>query len=130
MSQSVIITLETTTCFRHDCGVVFGMEKEYYDGRVKDHQTFYCPNGHGQHFVGRTELDKAREALASERAFREAAERREQSTQLALRAEKGHVTRLKRRAAAGVCPCCHRSFDALRAHMRIKHPAFAAKRRP
>jgi hypothetical protein len=32
------------------------------------------------------------------------------------------VTRLKNRAAAGLCTCCNRSFQNLRKHMEIKHP--------
>lgn len=39
-------------------------------------------------------------------------------------AYKGQVTRLKNRAAAGMCPCCNRHFTNLERHMGTKHPDF------
>ena len=124
MSQSVTITFEAITCCRDGCGIVFGLEAGYYDRRHNDHGWFHCPNGHPQHYPQKSDLEKARVALQMERDAKEAALQRERSTRLALRAQKGQVTRLRRRAAAGVCPCCHRSFSALRRHMQTKHPEF------
>jgi hypothetical protein len=43
------------------------------------------------------------------------------------RAFKGRVTRLKNRAAAGVCPCCNRTFAQLARHMATKHKGFTAE---
>lgn len=37
---------------------------------------------------------------------------------------KGHATRITKRAKAGVCPCCNRSFENLRRHMASQHPTF------
>lgn len=34
--------------------------------------------------------------------------------------------RLKKRAAAGTCPCCKRSFSNMATHMRKQHPAYVA----
>jgi hypothetical protein len=42
-------------------------------------------------------------------------------------ATKGHLTRTKKRAASGVCPCCRRSFKQLRRHMQNKHPVYLAE---
>lgn len=39
-------------------------------------------------------------------------------------AQRGVLTRLKNRVAAGVCPCCHRSFKQLSEHMKMKHPDY------
>lgn len=39
-------------------------------------------------------------------------------------AARGQVTRLKRRAANGVCPCCTRTFADLKRHMANQHPDF------
>lgn len=44
-----------------------------------------------------------------------------------MHAARGQVTRLKNRAAAGVCPCCNRTFHQLVRHMAAKHPDFAAE---
>lgn len=97
--------------------------------------TFYCAHGHPQHYPeGPTEADKLRaerDRLKQEQAYyedrlrdeREARERAERSTT----ALKGQVTKLKNRAAAGVCPCCTRSFENLKRHMATKHPDFTSE---
>jgi hypothetical protein len=51
---------EEQTC--GDCGCVWGFPKELRAQRLKDGKLFYCPNGHGRHFVlGQTEEDKLRQ---------------------------------------------------------------------
>ncbi len=35
------------------------------------------------------------------------------------------MTKVKKRAANGVCPCCNRTFSDLARHMKAKHPDFA-----
>ena len=42
-------------------------------------------------------------------------------------AAKGQISKLKKRASAGVCPCCNRSFQNLRRHMGNKHPEFVGE---
>ena len=37
---------------------------------------------------------------------------------------KGQVTRIKKRVANGVCPCCNRTFKDLAAHMSTQHPDY------
>jgi hypothetical protein len=34
------------------------------------------------------------------------------------------MTRIKKRVAAGVCPCCNRSFKDLARHMAGQHPDY------
>ena len=46
----------------------------------------------------------------------------------AARAEAA-AARLKKRASAGLCPCCNRSVGALERHMRTKHPQWVAEQR-
>ncbi len=94
--------------------------------------TFYCPYGHSQIFAaGETEADKLRrerdrlaqklaekdDEIASQRRLREETERR-------LSAQKGQVTKLKKRAAAGTCPCCQRTFSNMASHMKNQHPEY------
>lgn len=105
------------------------------DTYLRNHQTFYCPHGHPQHFVeGKSEAEKLREQLDAERRARQRAEQRiaerADEARAAWRtasAYKGQATRLRNRAKAGVCPCCNRSFENLRRHMANKHPAFEAE---
>jgi hypothetical protein len=34
---------------------------------------------------------------------------------------------MKKRAVAGVCPCCNRHFRELERHMASKHPKYASE---
>jgi hypothetical protein len=59
------------------------------------------------------------------RAGRLAAER--DQAEASARAHKGHATRLKNRAQAGMCPHgCNRHFKDLERHCKNKHPDAAA----
>lgn len=50
--MNLVLTQEfvAETCF--NCGVAFGMTKEFCAGRHRDQKTFYCPNGHGPDLYG------------------------------------------------------------------------------
>lgn len=122
-TQTYSGTLVLVTCC--NCHVPFGMSIDHYNDRREDHQGFYCPNGHRQHFTGPSEKEQLRRQLkwaeadaVHQRDQREAAER-------SNRALKGVVTKTKRRVGKGVCPCCTRSFQNLADHMATKHPDYA-----
>jgi len=124
---------EITCC---KCGIVFGVPERWQQARLEDKETFWCPNGHPQAYV-KSKADKLAEELSrerqrkaqledqvrAERELREAAERR-------ISAVKGQITRLKKRTAHGVCPCCNRTFQDLSRHMATKHPQFLAEELP
>jgi hypothetical protein len=40
------------------------MPDQMYKARLRDRDTFYCPNGHGQHFLGETEAEKLKKLVA------------------------------------------------------------------
>lgn len=50
MSETTKTTVsdEVVTIQCGKCGTYFGMQKSLRDRRVADHETFYCPNGHGR----------------------------------------------------------------------------------
>lgn len=105
------------------CGVLFAMTWEFYDQRMKDGDkgSFYCPNGHGQHYSKKS--DAQLRAEAEERARQcEARLQSERDQRLAAERE---LKRQRQRAKAGACPCCKRSFVQLARHMKSKHPDFA-----
>jgi hypothetical protein len=114
-------TLVALTCWV--CGVHFAVPAVYERTREEDGKTFYCPNGdkisYGPSLLEqeRDRVKRAEARVVHERDQRQAAER-------SAAAYKGQVTRLKTRAAAGVCPCCNRSFPQLRRHMETKHPDY------
>lgn len=118
------------TCYA--CGVQFCMTTALYQQRSSDHGTFYCPNGHGQHYAGKTSVEKERDALKAqlqrEQAARESAERsrkwaesRAKGVNIAAGKAKAKANRLIARVHAGVCPDCNRTFKQLAAHMKTKH---------
>lgn len=130
--------VELTTEVCGNCGALFAMEATFQRDRMADKRSFYCPNGHCISYTGKSETQKLREQLDEERRQRQSAEQRiamwQDSYQEATeRAEKerrrangykGHATRITKRAKAGVCPCCNRSFENLRRHMASQHPTF------
>lgn len=117
------ITLKETTCF--SCGVRFAMQNNFYDMRLRDGYTFYCPAGHGQIFTARRDgldkLKREKQALQSQLSWA-ATEAEEAKRQ--RREARTKLTKFKNRVANGVCPCCHRTFKQLAAHMTNKHPDF------
>jgi|SRR5262245_19752842 len=116
-----------------NCGVGFAMEIGLYQRRQQDHGSFWCPNGHSQHFIGTTpdekkiaELQRERDQLKYERdsarTSQKWAEDRAKSANIAAGMARAAKRRLEVRVARGVCPCCHRTFKQLAAHMKAKHP--------
>ncbi|QPQ55613.1 hypothetical protein IC614_03145 [Allosphingosinicella flava] len=130
-------TFEWIVCCR--CKENFGMDRATYGTLKKSGATFHCPFGHPQHFTaGKTEEQKLREQLEEERRqrqraeqavarqadWRREAEERAKHERARANGYKGHATRITKRAKAGVCPCCNRSFQQLARHMAAKHPQF------
>lgn len=114
------ITMITEQCC--NCGVVFGMPSDLRDRFMNDpEKSFYCPNGHGQHY-----------RYSKEQRLRQDAERklRDKENELAQAvASKIQVEQQLKKASAklkrvekGVCPCCNRTFSNLQRHMQTKHP--------
>lgn len=85
----------------------------------------YCPLGHAGYPAGKSVADRLREEL--ERANSRAANWRSNAerAQRQVAARKGQITKLKKRVAAGVCPCCARTFQNLARHMAGQHPDYA-----
>lgn len=116
------VDFETETCFK--CGVLFAMTSDYRNNRRRKRDTFFCPNGHSQHYVGKTDTEKLKEAQARETALRDqlaAATRDAELTRVAL-------LRDRARFAAGACPCCNRTFENVRRHMSTQHPDYDVTR--
>ncbi len=121
----VSITLTETTCW---CGTPFAVPTRMYNSAYNDGHTIYCPHGHTVVWK-ETQADKLRhdrdrlkqqithrdDLLREARADAEHQERR-------AAAFKGSATKLRKRAKAGICPCCTRSFVNLKRHMDGQHP--------
>ena len=111
------------------CGGWHALPKRIRDHCYQNGGTWYCPNGHKIGWPKGTlkkklEQEQRRREMAEHRAKAEAEnaehERRRASSY------KGKLTSMKKRAAAGVCPCCKRTFKQLSRHMKCKHPEYEA----
>ena len=114
-----------------ECGIRFAFDADLHARRKTDGKSFYCPNGHQQHY-GDTEAKRLQRELESQRKRtewaahdakrqRERADRAERRT----RAYKGHASRLRNRIVNGKCPCCSEHFDDVESHIAEKHPGYA-----
>jgi hypothetical protein len=122
--------LVTTTCW---CGIRVAIPEELYEyAQQGGNRSIYCPLGHT--FVYReneasrlrSELEAERKRTERERVRARAIADQRDAAERSARAYKGQATKLRKRAAAGVCPCCNRSFVQLERHMSRQHPDFVA----
>lgn len=125
-------TLVVTTCW---CGITHGVPQDLYDFQRRQHDNgtrpvtpIHCPLGHTHVPAGTPRTQKLERQLAQERDATALARADRDQAEASARAYKGAATRARRRAGAGVCPCCNRSFKQLARHMRSKHPDFDAEK--
>lgn len=119
--------LVVVTCW---CGMRHAVPEELDDFQARqrrdgrDQTAIYCPLGHTHIRAGEGEAATLRKQLELARN-REATVRAElDQTEASLRAHKGVATKLRKRVAAGVCPCCNRTFQNLSRHMAGQHPDY------
>ncbi|KKM87224.1 hypothetical protein LCGC14_1271120 [marine sediment metagenome] len=113
-------TYVVETCYK--CGIHFGMPQYFYKQVREDmSKTFYCPNGHGQVYMI-SEATRLRRQLDAERDENNGLRYRIDHANRSRAALKGQVTKIKRRVAKGICPCCRRNFANLKRHMEGQHP--------
>jgi hypothetical protein len=110
------------------CGIHYAVDAHvmnYKKSKESGHKEtgWSCPNGHSLVFRN-SDADRLRRER--DRLKQRLAERDDEISHLegSVAAHKGQITKLKKRASAGICPCCNRSFQNLRRHMVCKHPAY------
>ena len=115
------LNLSTITCYK--CAVVFAIPTEHKERLLRDGGDFYCPNGHVQHY-SETEVMRLQRELTSAKsqALRLSHEVDTVRTEHAKTSDE--LKRLETRVKNGVCPCCKRSFQNLKRHIKTKHPKY------
>lgn len=123
-------TLVTEECCK--CHILFAMPQDLQQRAINDQSiNFYCPKGHPQVYTSdKIKTLEAQLQRSLEEATREAARRREAEQErdhhwIERKKTNTRFKHLKERVKAGVCPCCHRTFQQLAKHMALKHPSFA-----
>ena len=122
------IVFETSTC---TCGLTFALPDDYLKSCRANNKSWYCPQcraawsyDKSKEQILQSKLDQAETRIANEQQRTRNAQAEAETHKRCAAAQKGAKTRLKNRAAKGVCPCCNRSFTNLRRHMENKHPDF------
>ena len=115
---TVTRTIEVESCVT--CGTPFGVEEQLLDRLKRDKTYYYCPNGHTQHYMGKS--FSAQLADAQEQA--NAATQKTRQLEELLKAVEA---RRDRRSKWGMCQHCHRHFQNVERHMGSKHPEIGAK---
>lgn len=126
-------TRNQVACCR--CGEVIFIRPEHHDAVKASSQTFYCLWGHGNHYPQgetpeeklRRERDRLKQETARLTDVADEAQRQREAAERRASAARGQVTKLKRSASAGVCPCCSHGFPNLKRHIEAKHPAFVTE---
>lgn len=123
MSSTMQEIVQLTVMSCGQCGITFAAPESWRAEKQRRGDGWFCPNGHSRVYR-ESDVDKLKRELAAqkartweemERLFSE--QRRHEQTQKEMK-------RLKNRAKAGVCPCCHRTISQMARHMATKHPEF------
>ncbi len=106
------------------CGGVYAIAEWHREWCYKYGKSWTCPYCKVGWGYSETEVDRLKRRLASEERKKKTAQSAARHAEYRRRAEKAAKTRAQRRHASGTCPCCKRSFKALRQHMSRKHPEY------
>lgn len=120
--------LTVLTCW---CGMAHAVPSELrrFQLRQKDDgedHAIYCPLGHAHVPLGTSKWKIEQERAAAAQARAQAIQDQLDSETRSHSATKGQLTKMRKRAASGVCPCCSRTFKQVRRHMVAQHPTEAA----
>lgn len=110
------------------CGTSFAVPYNLYRRFREDGASLRCPNPKcpwPSFSITETEAIKLRKQLEAAEARAKRAHEAREWAEKQLTAQKGQNTKLRKRIANGVCPCCHRTFQNLHRHISTKHPDYA-----
>ena len=113
------------------CGIQHAVPASLRKEQVRRHEnreaqlSLFCPLGHGYVVSGEPKTAKLERRIENLQGRLSNEQEAHKTTEGQRRAEKGAKTKLKKRIANGVCPCCHRSFQNLMRHMKGQHPDYS-----
>ncbi len=92
------IKITEISCF--SCGVSFWITENHDKDLIKTKQTFYCPGGHAQTYVGKSDKAKLEDALEEIKNCNNKhneSEEKIKGLKNSISVYKGHISRLKRK---------------------------------
>jgi hypothetical protein len=117
-------TLIVTHCW---CGIAVAIPENLHRWLHESaNNSCFCPVGH-RFVFGNTYEEKLAEEKRRHAATRDLLNVEEHARLTEERSHaqtRGQLTRVRKRAAAGVCPVCHRTISQLARHMKSKHPSY------
>lgn len=117
-----------------NCGIQFAITSDFKRRMQNSHAWFYCPVGHSQRYTAETDAEKARRErdIAKQQLARAEDEKREAvaAAEARARAAEAKTKRVTKRAHAGLCQCCNRTFSNVVQHMADMHPEIAVLKIP
>jgi hypothetical protein len=120
------VTLKIVEC--GTCGISFALPETLWNKCYNEGGFFSCPLGHSRGWDVGNKKAYARELEDKVAQLESKVDLEKNKTMAAQReaaAARGQVTKIKKRIAKGVCPCCQRSFANLHRHISTKHPDYA-----
>jgi hypothetical protein len=132
MTYTIHLGLVAFSCEK--CGMTFGVPENYYNiwrlqGEKWDRRIHCVGCGH-RWYCGEGTEQRLRRQLEAERAAHDQTKADRDHHVASANAYKGHLGRVKKRVANGVCPCCMRTFQNLARHMTTKHPDYLKEAKP
>ncbi len=125
MGYALPVTVQMTDMQCGECGIQFAVPESWRAEKQRNGKGWYCPNGHARAYR-ESDAETAKKALAEERQRHASTLARLNEATAAESKAQAEMKRLKKRASAGVCPCCNRTFQSLARHMKTKHPDHGA----
>lgn len=116
------------TCW---CGIRHAVPAELRREQQRQHDRaernvlgIYCPLGHSHVPAGESETKRLKRQLETQKNYRARETARADRERAGRIAQKGATTKARKRHAAGVCPCCKRSFANVKRHIDSQHPDY------
>lgn len=110
------------------CGVLYSCPVAVMEQQRKHGGYHFCSNGHSQGWEKSgsafARLERERDSLKQQMAR---VEEEKADAERKLAQAQATTKRIKKRASAGNCPCCKRTFKNMAEHMKHMHPEFVSE---
>jgi hypothetical protein len=135
--MAILAQIQLTQLQCPSCNAPYAISEDFRSRRWQDGKSWNCPYCDIGISYRDNENARLKKQLAAEQQRANAlsagndqlrAELRDAKTNAKrqITRAKNETRRLEQRAAAGVCPCCNRTFQQLARHMKSQHPDHVA----